>query len=299
MAQEPSCHEALIQNCIPQVVVPFCCDSNVQVRWDTKCFLALLYQLIGPCYYPFLKLSLEEVRLLRLCFETAATSDDHNVILKLGNSVVKYSALELSLGMAGLTQHEANAAALADPDMFAATFKFLGTGSVEEKFVSIQLMSKLVNEPEACAVILGNHPALLEILQSLAENDETTASLKKNASDLLQKLLDGISSIASTRVYRDTPELQTDHSVLEREGELKRVLAWATKEISMSKVLHDTADEESNVVVLSMIFLISQLQEMSHFTGSDLSVKIAMQDSPGFLSILQDYTQRLFYSMLN
>ena len=275
------------------MVTPFCFDSNVQIRRESKAFLALLCQLTGPCYHPFLKLSPEEVKILRLCFENAATSDDHNVILKLESSTVRYSAFELAVEMSGLAEHRANRIAFADSKMFAAIFKMLVTGSTEEKVVSIQLMTKLVDVSETCSVLLDDQPALVEILQSLAENNDT---LKHDVSKLIQKL----NGIVSTNEV--VPELNSaatgEDPALQREGELKHLLTWATREMSKSKVLHHAADEDSSEVVMALVFLISHLREMSCFRGSGSSVSIALRDCSKFLSILQDYTQRHFFSML-
>lgn len=294
MALEQSCRQALIRNSIPDVVVPFCFHSNNRIRWETKSFLALLHQL---CYYPFLRLSPDEVELLRLCFESAANSDDHNVILKMKDSTVGYSALELAVGMNGLAEHEANRTVFADSKMFAAIFNLLVTGSMEEKLVSIQLMSKLMEAPETGSVVLRNHPALIEILLSLAENDEVD-SFKQDVSMLLQKLSSGNVVSIEEEDALGISSTVADDAALQRKRELNRLLAWATREISKSKVLHNAADVDSTEVVLAFVFLISHLRVMSHFEGSGLSVRAALRDCPDFLSVLQDYTQRHFFSML-
>lgn len=300
LAQEEKCHESLISNNIPEVVTPFCFNSSIQIRWESKSFLAILYQLTGPWYYPFLRLSGGEVKLLRLCFQKAAVSDDHNVILELGNSMVRYSAFELALGITGLIHHKTNRAAFNDPEILAATFNLLVTGSMEEKVISIRLMSKLVDEPEVCSVLLGNHPDVLEVLQSLGETDEVGDSMKQDASKLLKKVLDRVSGITST-LQGDAQELKSfrvtlDDLVLRSKKELERLLTWVTREMNKSKVLHNAADNDSIEVVMSMIFLVSHLCEMSHFKGSCLSIQTVLQDCPGFLSVLQDYTWRHFFS---
>ena len=245
---------------------------------------------------------MNEVKLLRLCFQNSATSDDHNVILKLGESMVRYSASELALGISGLSRHKANRTAFADPDIIAATFNLLVTGSKEEKIISIQLMLKLVDEPKMCSIILSNHPDMLEALQSLGEHDEVGDILKQDASMLLKKLLDRISGITST-LQEDTQVLKSstvtsDNPVLQRKKELKRLLTWATREMNKSKVLHNAADNDTTEVMISMIYFISHLCEMLNFKESHLSMKCALQDCPQFLSILQDYMERHFFSML-
>ena len=304
IAQEEKCHEALIQNNIPEVVTPFCFSYSIQVRWESKSFLAILHQFTGPLYYPFLRLSDEEIRLLRLCFRNAAVSDDHNVILKLGNSVVKYSALELAVGITGLTHHKVNRAAFADSEILAATFNLLATGLTEEKVVSIQLMSKLVDEPEVCSVILSNHPNVLEILQFLCDDDETGDSLKQDASKLLKNLLERVSGIAST-LQGGIQELNSctvkvGDTVLRNKKELERLLTCVTMEMNKSKVLHNAADKDSVEIVMPMIFLISHLREILYHeeSGFRLLVQSALQDCPGFLSVLQHYMERHFISML-
>lgn len=294
----------LIQCNIPDVVAPFCFNTSTQIRWESKSFLALLYQLIDPSHYSFLRLSPEEINLTRLCFLNAATSNDHNVILNLGNSKIMYSALELAIGIAGLTHHhKANRAAFDDPDIFAATYNLLATGSMEEKLTSIKLMSNLVHKPRICSIILENHPDVLEVLQSLSESNEVGDSLKQDSSKLLKMLLDGVSGIISTlELEQDTqglkPTTVADAVMEERKMELNRLLIWATKEMSKSRVLHNAADDDHAEAVLSMIFLTSYLREMSHFEDSHFSVGVALKNNQEFLSVLQHYTQRHFISTL-
>lgn len=240
------------------------------------------------------------MKLLKVCFQKAATSNDGSVILKFGSSLIKYSAFELGLGVAGLTRHVVNRASFADPDTFAATCNLLATGSPDEKIVSVQLISNLVkDEPEMCSFILGNHPDLLEVLQSLSESYEVGDTLKQEASELLKILLDGVSGISSTP-KGDTKDLKSTSvkaALLQRKNELDRLLAWATEALNNSKVLHNAADTEQSVgVVLSMVHLVSHLCEMLHFEDGYLSVHTALQGCPGFLSVLQDYTQRYFFS---
>ena len=242
---------------------------------------------------------MDEIKLLRLCFQNAAASDDHNVILKLGKSLIRYSASELALGITGLTHHGTNRTAFADPEILSAAFNLLLIGSIEEKIICIQLMSTLVNEPEICSIVLTNHPDILEVLQSLGEDDQTQQSLRQDASMLLRTLLDRVSGV----VQEDVLELKSfmiksENLIFQRKKELERLLSWATKEMNKSKVLRNAPDNhttEVNVVV-SMIYLISHLREMLHFEESRLSIKSALQDHPGFLSILQDYTERHFFS---
>jgi hypothetical protein len=299
IAQEEKCHKALIQNNIPEVVTPFCFNSSIQIRWESKSFLAVLHHLSGPLYYPFLRLSEDEIKLLRLCFQNAAASDDHNVVLKLGKSLVRYSASELALGITGLSHHETNRAAFGDFEIVSATFNLLMTGSIEEKIVSIRLMSKLVDEPEICSIVLGNHPDILEFLQSLGGDDEVGDPLKQDASMLLEKLLAGVSGIISTS-QEDIQAFSTvasENRILQQKKELERLLSWATREMNKSRVLHNAADSDTMEMVMAMIYLVSHLCEILHFKESHLSIKSALQVCPGFLSVLQDYTERHFFSM--
>ena len=299
IAQEEKCHKALVQNHIPEVVTPFCYDCSIQVRWESKSFLAVLHPSTGPSYYPFLRLSVEEINLLRLCFQNAAVSDDHTVILKLGNSMVRYSARELAIGIAGLTHHKTNRAAFADPKILASTFNLLISGSVEEKMISIVLMSKLVDEPGICSVLLSNHPDVLEVLQALSEDEETGEPLKQNSLWLLTSLLDRISGVVSTlqgNAQLKPSTVVADDPVFQNEKELKRLLTWATTEMKKSKVLCDASQNDTLEMVMSMIFLISHIREMLHFNESRLSVQSALQDCPGLLSALQDYTEKHFFS---
>ena len=298
IAQEEKCHKALIQNRIPEVITPLCFNSSIQIRWESKSFLAVLYHLTGPWSYPLLKLSVNEIKLLRLCFQNAAVSDDHNVILQLGKSLIRYSASELALGITSLTHHSTNRIIFADPKILSATFNLLLTGSIEEKIISIQLMSKLVDEPETCSIILANHPDILEVLQSLGEDDEAQQSLRQDASMLLRTLLNRISGvIQDSSLELKSFIVASEDPIVQRKEELKRLLFWATREMNRSKVLHNAADNDTTEVVMSMIYLISHLCEMLRFEESRFSIKSALQECSGFLSVLQDYTEKHFLSM--
>ena len=296
LAQEEKCHTALVQNNIPEAVFPFCFNSSIQVRWESKCFLAILHKLTGSWYYSFLRLSADEIRLVQLCFQNAAISDDHHVILKLGESSVRYSAFELALGITGLSHHHLNRAAFADPKILAATFNLLVTGSLEEKVVSIQLMTKLVDDPELCSVVLKEHPDMPQYLLSLSKDDKVGNSLQQDASKLLKTLVDvkfqgsrELNSFATT----------VDAQVLQWKIELDRLLTWAIKEMNKSKVLHNAANNDTVEGVMSVVFVISHLCLMLHFKESHLAVQSALQDHPGFLLVLQDYIQRHFLSKFN
>lgn len=293
MAQEEKCHKALLQNKIPEVIFPFCFNFNIQARWESKSLLAVLYPLTGSWYHPFLKLSVDEINLLRLCFKNAAISDDCHVIVKLGESYVRYSAFELALGITGLCHHKLNKAAFADPEILAASFNMLVAGSQQEKLVSIRLISKLVDEPNVGSVVLNNHPDMLQVLLSLTEDDRTADSLKQEASKLLQMIVNVN--------LQDSQELKTfvvtvDSQILQWKIELDRLLAWATMEMNKSKVLHNAANSDSVEVIVSMIFLVSQLRVMLSVGEGCFAIKSALKDCPGFLSILQDYVQRHFSS---
>lgn len=300
IAQEEKCHRALIQNSIPEVVTPFCFSSSIQIRWESKSFLAVLYHLTGPWSYPLLRLSGNEIKLLRLCFQNAAASNDHNVILQLGKSLIRYSASELALGITCLTHHSTNRTAFADPEILSATYNLLLTGSIEEKIISIQLMSKLVDEPEICSVVLANHPDILEVLQSLGEDNQAQESLRQDASLLLRTLLDRISGVLQeTSLEFKSFTVTSETLIVQRKEELKRLLFWTTREMNRSKVLHNAADKDTTEVVMSMIYLISHLYEMLHFEDSRLSIKSTLKECSGFLSVLQDYTEKHFFSMFN
>ena len=294
MAQEEKCHKALVQNKIPEVVFPFCFNFSIQVRWESKSLLAALHHLSGSWYHPFLKLSVDEINLLHLCFKNAAISDDRHVVLKLGESYVRYSAFELALGISGLCNHELNRAAFADPEILAAGFNMLAAGSLREKVISIRLISKLVDEPNVRSVVL-NHPDMLQVLLSFTEDDKFGDSLKQEASRLVEMLLDvklqnsqELKSIVGTV---DSPILN------EWKEELDRLLAWATTEMNKSKVLHNAANSDTVEVIMSMMFLISHLYVMLHFREGCFDVRSCLQKCPGFLSVLQDYEQRHFSSM--
>lgn len=297
IALEEKCHNTLIENNIPELIVPFCFNSSIQIRFETKSFLGLLHQLTGPLYYPFLELSLEEKKIARVCFLNAAVSDDHNVILKLGNSSVRYSAFELAVAIAGLIQHKANLVAFTDIEILAASFKLLVTGSQEEKVVSIRLISKLVNEPNISFVVLEHHPDILEVLQVLSESDEIKECLKLDASMLLKNLLDRVSGISEDVQERKSYTMKEHDLGLERKKELERLLTWATKEMNNSKVLHNAADNDTVEAVMSMMFLTSHVCVNLHHEESRLFIDSALRGCPGFLSILQDYIQRHFLSM--
>lgn len=288
-----------MQNNIPQVVVPFCFNSSIQVRWESKSLLAVLYQLVGPSYYQFIKLSPEEIDHIKHCFQRAAVSEDHSVIYKVGEAAaVAYSAVELATAITSLSHHKTNRAAFANHEILAVTFNLLVTGSMDEKLASTQLMSKLADEPGICAVILENHPEILEILSSLSEDDEVADTFKKYASSLLKALLDGVSGILSTHEV-DGPEFESttiEANATLQLKELKRLLVWTSTEMGKSKVLHDAADQDQTEIVLSMIFLASHLREMLHFEGSPFSMHTALQDCPEFLSLLPAFMQRHFIS---
>lgn len=294
IAQEEKCHKALIQNGIPEVVTHLCFDSSIQIRWESKSFLAVLHRLTGPWSYPLLKLSVDEIKLLHLCFQNAAASDDHTVILKLGNSLIRYSASELALGITALAHHSTNRIALADPEILSATYNLLLNGSIEEKIISIRLISMLVDEPEICSVILANHPDILEVLQSLSEDNQIQQSLRQDASRLLRTILDRVSGVVQEELLElKSFMIKSENLILQRKKELERLLSWATKEMNMSKVLRNAADNHTTEVnvVMSMIYLISHLCEMLPFEESCLSIKSALQDHPGFLLVLQDYIE--------
>ncbi len=287
LSQEQSCHHLLVQNNIPQTILPFCFHSNIQIRWECKSFLALLYKLAGPWYYHFLRLYANEISLLRLCFLSAATSPDHYVLLKLDSSTIRYSAFELALGIVSLTNHKSNATAFADPEIITAAYNLCLTGSIEEKRVSIGLISNLVNDPAMCSVVLENHPDMLEALQSLVENDE----VGEEAAKLLQLLLDRVSGVIDEG---EQEPIAAGDEALQRKRELERLLAWAARDMKNSKVLHNAADYEGTS--MSMIYLISHLCEISYYRESCLSMHITLQSCPEFLSVLQDYIQRHFIS---
>ena len=229
-----------------------------------------------------------------LCFKSAAVSDDHTVLFKLNDSVVKYSAFELALGIAALTHHEANRTAFAHPDIFSAVFELLKfNGSIEEnliseKLISIQLLSKLVCEPDVCFTVLANHPEILEVLQSYSDD-----TLCQEATKLLTMLLNGVSGIAIAGFKEISPAVDINDAVVQRKTELKQLLSWATLQLNSIKTLNSDYSTEFG---LSMIFLISHIQEMQHFESDHLSLHSVLLDCPEFLTVLQDYNFISMYS---
>ena len=300
LALEEKCHETLIQRNVPQLIIPLCFSSEIRIRWESKSFLALLESLAGPWYHSFLRLSLKEINLLRFCFETASQSNDHHVRVQIGaaKSFIRYSAFELAQAIAYLVNHKMNRAAIADPETMAASYNLLETGSSEEKSISIQLISKLIEEPEMHLVFLDNHPDVLEFLQSLSESNEAGTSLNLSASMLLKKLLDKVSDVIS----EDVQELETfavkADQMLWMKKELERLLVCATQEMSKSKVLLLSASDDTVEVSLvkCLIFITSHLCIFSQFKEHHLFIQFAVQGCPQFLSVLQDYTQRHFSS---
>ena len=257
----------------------------------------LLPKINASLYHSFIRLSADEMKLLRLCFQNAAISDDHKVMLKLGESVVTYSAFELALGLVGLLNHQGNRNALADDQTFAAVYNMIVTGSMELKDVSVQLMNKLVvGKADSCSLVLENHPNILEVLPSLCENDAAADSLKQHASHLLEVLLGGVSGVAYKEEVKRKVFSNGTASLLNLRANLNRLLTWATSEMTESKVLHNSADEERPVVVVSLMILTSCICEMQHFEGSDILINATLQNYPEFLLVLKDFMQRHFVS---